>query len=75
MSSTLVRIAHRRVELSSIAKYERQALAQNLLWSSEPFLLAELVFDSGKVISSNSLIRYFVKTLLKRVFGRLLKFP
>lgn len=67
MSSLLTGIASRRAELSLIARYERKALIDNQLWSSGPFLAAELVLDSGKLISSGYWIRHIAKALLRRV--------
>jgi hypothetical protein len=50
MSRQLREIERRRIELASLSRYERWAIAENRLWSSLPFVLAELALDAGKAV-------------------------
>jgi hypothetical protein len=69
MSRQTREIGRRRLELVSLADFERQAIADNGLWSSGPWLIAKPVRELGRAIGATSFM-YYLGSLLQKTWPK-----
>ena len=65
MDRRLREIAERRAELAIRSKKEREAIANNKLWSSGPVMIAGPLMGLGRAVISSSYKYYFGAALLR----------